>query len=463
MLLVSISSLGGLMKNIYKVVLVMTIVFSSICLFAQENISQQYTNNIMYNVSVVGAVKNPGVYPFLPTSRVSEAIKLANTLLDTINIPIHVVSNASKRNITLKRNDEIIKLDLLKFLVLGEENSNPYLKDGDIIIVPVIKEQVQIFGAIANRNEEELPNYIELKKGDRISDIIKLSMGILPGADNQNIEIVRFIGNSSLTESINVNLNLIMNDPESKENIILQNDDRIYIREILEYHDKSFITLIGEIAYEGTYAIENNKTTLLQIITKAGGPTEDADLFNAYLQRISKEDLRDPEYQQLRKTRDEDMSHLEYRYMRNRLTEPNGVFVKNFDTLWNNKEIEYDINLKDGDVIYFPAKAVAIKISGEVANPGLFNYDIELNYLEYIEFAGGFTGKAWKGKIKIIRAKTGEWINPNKNTKLNPGDTIFIPRKERFSYYWPYIQETIAFITGLATSIIVIRSLMSPN
>ena len=56
---------------------------------------------------------------------------------------------------------------------------------------------------------------------------------------------------------------------------------------------------------------------------------------------------------------------------------------------------------------------------------------------------------------------TEKWINPNKNTKLLPGDTIFIPRKERFSYYWPYIQETIAFITGLATSIIVIRSLIT--
>ena len=254
---------------------------------------------------------------------------------------------------------------------------------------------------------------------------------------------------------------MIMNDIESDENIILQNDDRIYIREIPEYHNKSFITLTGEIAYEGTYAIENNKTTLLHIITKAGGPTEDADLFNAYLKRISKEDLQEPEYQQLRKTRAEDMSILEYRYLRNRLTEQSGVFAKNFDTLWNNKELEYDIILKNGDVIYFPAKAVAIKISGEIANPGLINHDTELNYLEYIELAGGLTSKARKSKIKILRSNSGEWLKPNKNTKLYPGDTIFIPRKERFSYYWPYIQETIAFVTGLATSIIVIKSLMA--
>ena len=462
MLLVCFRRSGGLMKNIYKVVLVLAMIFSSICLFAQEDNTTQFSSEIMYNVSVVGAVKNPGVYMLFPTSRVSEAIKLANTLIDTLNVPIFAANNASKRNITLKRNDEIIKLDLLRFLVLGKESSNPYLEDGDIIIVPAIKKQVHIFGAVSNRNDEELQNSIELKDEDKVLDIIELAMGIMPSADIQNVELIRFIGNSSETESFNLDLSVIMNDPDCDENLILQNNDRIYIREIPQYHNKSYVTLVGEITYDGTYAIENNITTLLQIITKAGGPTEDADLSNAYLQRISEEDISESEYDQLRKTRADDMSHLEYRYFRNKLIEKVGVFAKNFDTLWTNKETEYDISLKDGDVIYFPAKTVAIKISGEVANPGLISYDTELNYLEYIELAGGLTSKAWPGKIKIIRAKTGEWIKPNKDTKLYPGDTIFIPRTERFSYYWPYIQETISFITGLATSIIVIRSLMSP-
>ena len=94
MLLASIRSSGGLMKNIYKVVLVMAILLFSICLFSQENNDTKYSSEIMYNVSVVGAVKNPGVYMFPPTSRVSEAIKLANTLIDTLNVPVYAASNA---------------------------------------------------------------------------------------------------------------------------------------------------------------------------------------------------------------------------------------------------------------------------------------------------------------------------------------------------------------------------------
>lgn len=450
------------MNKLYRTIVIAVMLSSSVLLNSQEVTKNEMSStDLMYSISVVGAVKNPGVYLFSPVNRVSEAIKLANTLLDTINVPIHSAGNASKRNIILKRNGENIKLDLLRFLVLGEETSNPYLNDGDIIVVPAMKQQVHIYGAVGNRNNEALNNSIELKEGDKVSDVIELAMGVMPSADATKAELVRFIGTTSETRSFELNIDKILNDPGCEDDLILQNNDRIYIREIPEYHNKSFVTLVGEITYEGTYAIENNKTTLLEIITKAGGPTLHADLTNAYLQRTSEEDLREPKFEQLRKTRQDDMSHLEYRYYRNKLTEQSGIFAKNFDTLWNNKEIEYDISLKDGDVIYFPATAVAVNISGEIANPGLINFDDELNYKDYIELAGGFAINARKGKVKIIRAKTGEWIKAKKDTIIQPGDTIFIPRKERFSYYWPYIQETIAFVTGLATSIIVIRSLIS--
>ena len=464
------------MKNISKIILVMVVLSSSICLFAQENISQQYGNTIMYNVSVVGAVKNPGVYMLPSTTRVSEAIKIANisntkneiesveienAIMDSLRLEKNI--KPSKRNIILNRKDKEQHLDIERFLVLGDKSQNPYIIDGDVIIVPIQKEHVEICGAIGKLN-----GYIELIPGDKIADIIELTFGLQPNADLANVEIVRFIDNSSNYETFTVDVTSVLENQNSEKNIFLKNDDRIYFRELPKYHEKCFVTLMGEIKYPGIYAIDNNKTTLMQIIVKAGGPTDDTDLSNSYLQRISEEDIRESEYNELEKIRDFEMdyiepniSHLEYQYYVNKLIEEKHIFSKNFKTLWNDKNIEYDISLKDGDVIYFPAKVVVVRISGEVANPGLINHILDLNYIDYIELAGGLTDTAWKRKVKIIRAKTGEWIKPNKETQLYPGDTIFVPRKERFSYYWPYIKETISFITGLATSIIVIKSLMA--
>ena len=131
------------MKNISKIILVMVVLSSSICLFAQENISQQYGNTIMYNVSVVGAVKNPGVYMLPSTTRVSEAIKIANisntkneiesveienAIMDSLRLEKNI--KPSKRNIILNRKDKEQHLDIERFLVLGDKSQNPYLLDG---------------------------------------------------------------------------------------------------------------------------------------------------------------------------------------------------------------------------------------------------------------------------------------------------------------------------------------------
>jgi protein involved in polysaccharide export with SLBB domain len=106
-------------------------------------------------------------------------------------------------------------------------------------------------------------------------------------------------------------------------------------------------------------------------------------------------------------------------------------------------------------------KKTVVSVNGKVHNPGLYHFVEGKNYEYYIQQAGGTIKSANKMKIRIIRAGSGEWINANKNTVIYAGDTIYIPRYERFSYYWPYIKETIAFVSGLATSIVVIKGLIN--
>ena len=83
---------------------------------------------------------------------------------------------------------------------MGEEINNPYIRDGDIVIVPALKEKVSITGAINNHGE------YELVEGDGIIDIIKLAMGFRENAYSENVEIVRFKENNNDTEILTVNL-----------------------------------------------------------------------------------------------------------------------------------------------------------------------------------------------------------------------------------------------------------------
>ena len=102
---------------------------------------------------------------------------------------------------------------------------------------------------------------------------------------------------------------------------LLKNEDRIYVRSIPEYHRKEGVSVNGEVEFPGGYAIEDGRTTLYDILVACGGPTQKADLQNAYLQRKRSQDIVDPEFNRLKNMLIEDMTPLEYEYYKTKSRE----------------------------------------------------------------------------------------------------------------------------------------------
>ncbi len=341
-----------------KKIFLLALFFYTIFLFSQTNIVETF-----YNVSVVGAVENPGVYRVLPSSRLSEVISLANnialsqTLSQSQTSPQKGITSStfaasetqltlsSTRNIIIQRKDENIHIDLEKFYILGDESENPYLFDGDIIIVPAVTRQISIVGAV---NKE---GTIELAKNDRISDIIELAMGLREDALLDKAEIIRYKENNIDFETIYIDLNKIISNPNIDDNISLVNGDRIYIRSIPEFQENNSVIISGEVKFPGIYAIEKDRTTLLKILEKAGNPTLKADLHNAFLQRMDMEEIPDPEFKRLKLMTVSEMTYLEYEYFKVKIRELKGKFSIDIENLINNKNIEDDIILKNSDFI----------------------------------------------------------------------------------------------------------------
>ncbi len=440
------------MKKHILIVILITLLPFVLVAQSKMDLSQSSYQMIQYNVSVVGSVRYPGTYSLQADQRVFDAIKRANTYVDENGNPrFSPPENSSTRNITLKNKNGISIIDIERFLRLGDEKHNPYIQDGDIIIVPSIEENVVISGAV------NIPGELELVKDDRIMDIVMLSMGLSDNAYLDSIEVVRFINNSSNTEMIFVNFNDILDNPKSEQNIFLKNDDRIYVRSIPEYHRKEGVLISGEVEFPGGYAIEDERTTLYDILVASGGPTQKADLQNAFLQRKSSEDVVDPEFNRLRNMLIEDMTPLEYEYFKTKSREMRGKFVTNFQKLWFENDHEFNFLLKTGDFIYIPDKTVTVTVSGQVKNPGLVTYTEGKNYLYYIDKAGGFAWRARKGKIRLIKANTGEWIKPKVDTPIDVGDMIFIPEKPDIDY-WVLTKDIMSIAAQLATVIIVIQN-----
>ena len=124
--------------------------------------------------------------------------------------------------------------------------------------------------------------------------------------------------------------------------------------------------------------------------------------------------------------------------------------------------------LLDGDTIIVPRNSNTINVIGEVLNPIAFEYNKRINIRSAVDNAGGYQDYADKRKVYVIKANgIIKKANRNvftKNVKLEPGDTIVVPRKlitnnPAFQALLPVTQV----LSDLAFSAAAIESLSNSN
>ncbi|MDY6854456.1 MAG: polysaccharide biosynthesis/export family protein [Thermodesulfobacteriota bacterium] len=181
---------------------------------------------------------------------------------------------------------------------------------------------------------------------------------------------------------------------------------------VKEYKSKR-VYLLGEVGgpYRGdqgpgVYPL-TGQTTLLEVISRAGGPTRDAG------------------------------NEIVVVRPRNNIRKGNPVPLENAGegeviTLNLRKSLEGDTNqniiLKHGDTIYVP-KAEFFYVYGEVKSEGRYKLEKGTTVLKGITMAGGFTEKAAKKKVRLLREKKGEKakIQARMTDLINPEDIIMVP------------------------------------
>lgn len=411
-----------------------------------------------FKVYIGGAVNFPGAYPATAVTRVSEIIDLAGGFLGDkdpeINFPPEIRSITAGRKISSKRNVHVyrkngdsLKADILRFELTGQTRFDPLLRDGDRIFVPVRESSINlygIFGAVKN------PGYFEYSRHDSLADLIDLAHGLKLNADSENIEIVRFKPDNRQTYSIPIDLE------STGWNIHLNADDRVFVKAIQEYHEKYQVLLTGEFTYPGYYAIKRDSSWLSEIVEKAGGFTPIGSLEEAEMTRVSIEEIIDPEFERLQKMQVSDMSESEYDYYKTKSRSKPGRVAVDFIGLFVNADSTKDFILRDGDVINVPRKSKVVSVIGEVSNPGLLPYSPGADYRHYINGAGGFSDRASKGKVSVIKGISREWKKAKGGKPLEPGDTVWIPERKKRDY-WIFIKETLVFVGNLATVYLVIQ------
>ena len=168
----------------------------------------------------------------------------------------------SHRNITIVRNGDSLKIDLVKFGSTGEDKYTPFIHQGDILIIPVKQHMINIFGGI------KIPGEYEYVDDESLYEFIKLAGGLRPDADPTKIEITRF---KTFTEKYTFFI-----EYKNSKTIKIEPEDHIMVRYEKDYKRQDIVYINGEIHFPGVYAIEEG-TTLNNVLNRAGGFTNKAD------------------------------------------------------------------------------------------------------------------------------------------------------------------------------------------
>ncbi|MCX6344060.1 MAG: SLBB domain-containing protein [Armatimonadetes bacterium] len=220
-------------------------------------------------VTISGAVARPGTYKRSSGMKVSDAIAAAGGVLPSAHL-----ERIDLMRLDIRENPSLIRVNLQAALN-GDPEANIILSDRDRLMVythdEVVwrDERVQIEGAV------QRPGTYIRSEGMKVSDLLFAAGGLLPEAAS-TLELA-YGGNSSVSKITKIPLG---NGVINKDADVLLNDRDVVTVPALNVclRSPSVIYLTGEVVNPGPYVLTNPSEKLADVINRAGGLTESADL-----------------------------------------------------------------------------------------------------------------------------------------------------------------------------------------
>lgn len=396
-------------------------------------------------VTVKGAIKEEGKRFVQATQRVDMVVNFRKDERENIDTTV------AQRNIVLEHKDGTRQhVDIEKYYATKRTEFNPLLRDGDVIIIPqktIKRNFIAVYGAVNKQGSYEFVD------GDSLIGMLSIARGLSKIADSGRVMITRY-NHDTTPEYITINLRNIISS--SQKDIPLKRGDQIVVYEEYIQQRSTNVSVSGEVIYPGTYPISKDSTFLSEIIRMAGGVTQYASLKNSQLYRRSVNSA-DIEIERLESGRGgitpDDSA---YYYLETDIRINRELVVTDFTELIEKNNASKDVLLRDGDEIHISAKKKTVYVFGQVVSPGhiLFSSNKDVDY--YIALAGGVTDDA-RSDIKVIKAATRQWLDPEKTT-IEEGDYVWIPKEpyRPFSYYLTIYSQVFGIVATVVSLVILV-------
>ena len=200
-------------------------------------------------VYVVGQVKKAGLIEVGVGDKVLQALAQAG-----------YDETADLSRVNVRRGNEIIDLDLTKYLTGKDLAVNLQLQSGDTIVLPKVEEDTD--GTVMALGQFTKTGSIPLRRGMTFRELMGLIGNVTVEADVDRITIKR----DKTGDPIHVAYKRAM-DGDPAADVVLQPGDTVYAAQI----ETAFFTVMGGVSRAGQYPLKG-KLTLSEAIGLGGGP-----------------------------------------------------------------------------------------------------------------------------------------------------------------------------------------------
>jgi len=429
-----------------------------------------------FPVTVVGLVETPGIYSANGVERVSQVVERAGGLLPEASrrdIRLIKVSDLTPREreklarfMTLGQafedlDDGLIKrVDFDMYEVAGQSSFNPFVEDGDVVIINASAGRLGSFGALKR------PGFYNYVPGDKVSDLLHLSLGTTNDVDSSKVRLFRYHADNKTRISLDVDMRAIA-EGDSVADIELHSNDWLNVGSVPEFQPRSEVFISGEVIFPGYYVVNPQGMRLRELIESAGGFTEYASLAEARIVRRASPDnsgtsegdteIIDPEFERIRFVPVSERTEDENQYFIMKSRERVGQMSVDWDRLFMQGDERHNIPLLPGDELHVPRLSDVIIISGAVGQPGSVIYDSTFTVQDYIDRAGGLGWRASKD-VRLIKGLSGEVKRVKDGVMIQAGDRIWVkelPERD----YWMIFSQAMGIIGQVSTVVLLYASL----
>ncbi|MBN2012884.1 SLBB domain-containing protein [candidate division KSB1 bacterium] len=399
-------------------------------------------------VTVTGEVNRTKQFELKPgaNERFTDIIKMAGGFTEYANLEKIEISRLLPSG-----ERKVVYVNYLEILNGADDSANILMQNDDRIHVSSKLDYIHP-RTIYVSGEAKRPGEYPLEDGLTLSDLLHKAGYFNRNAYMLEAEIAKIDPNRP-TKFIKVSLDSLFNyngpDP------LLEEDDRLFIRRIPEWQVGPVVEVSGEMMFPGLYSITRDSTRLSEILTKAGGFTDDALIRESKLIRKSSKITIDKEYERLKQMSRDQMSKAEYQYLvMKENTRDVGQIVVDFYKLTKQHDQREDVILENGDQIIIPKAPKVVYVTGRVSNPGGVIFVPNKNLKYYLEKAGGAAWDADVHRTKVTKV-SGEILDDEDVSSFTPGDIVWIPRKPEHNW-WQIFLQTMAVAGQIATIYLLI-------